>query len=145
MHYPVFLDLTDRPCFVIGGCALAEEKARGLLAAGARVTVIAPDLTPGLGGLAVEGKIDSIARRYRRGDLRTAFLVIAVNPGEAVAASIWEETRGRNVLVNTVDDVPHCDFIAPAIVRRGDLTIAISTGGRAPALAARLRQRLEHE
>jgi siroheme synthase-like protein len=145
MHYPVFLDLKDRPCFVIGGCALAEEKARGLLAAGARVTVIAPDLTPGLGRLAVEGRIDSIARRYRRGDLRTAFLVIAVTPGEAVASSIWEETRGRNVLVNTVDDVPHCDFIAPAIVRRGDLTIAISTGGRAPALAARLRQRLEHE
>jgi siroheme synthase-like protein len=149
MHYPVFLDLTDRSCFVIGGCALAEEKARGLLAAGARVTVIAPDLTPGLGRLAVEGRIDSIARRYRRGDLRTAFLVIAVNPEEAVAAAIWretrEETRGRNVLVNTVDDVPHCDFIAPAIVRRGDLTIAISTGGRAPALAARLRQRLEHE
>jgi siroheme synthase-like protein len=145
MHYPVFLDLTDRACFVIGGCALAEEKAKGLLAAGARVTVVSPDLTSGLGGLAVEGRIDFIARRYRRGDLRTAFLVVAVGQGTAVVEAVWEETRGRNVLVNTVDDVPHCDFIAPAIVRRGDLTIAISTGGRAPALAARLRQRLEHE
>jgi siroheme synthase-like protein len=145
MYYPVFLDLKDRPCFVIGGCGMAEEKVRGLLAAGARVTVISLDLTPGLGELAVEARIDLIARRYRRGDLRTAFLVVVVGQGAAIAQSVWEETRGRNVLVNTLDDVPHCDFIAPAIVRRGDLAVAISTGGRAPALAVRLRQRLERE
>jgi precorrin-2 dehydrogenase/sirohydrochlorin ferrochelatase len=145
MHYPVFLDLAERPCFVIGGCAMAEEKVKGLLAAGARVTVISPDLTPVLSTLAVEGKVDSIARRYRRGDLRTAFLVVVVGQAAAIVQAVWEETRGRNVLVNTLDDVPHCDFIAPSIVRRGDLTVAISTGGKAPVMAVRLRQKLERE
>lgn len=144
-HYPVYLDLKDRPCFVIGGCAMAEDKVKGLVAAGARVTVISPDLTPALSGLVVEGKVDSLARRYRRGDLRNAFLVIVVSQSPAVVQAVWEETRGRNVLVNTLDDVPHCDFIAPSIVRRGDLAVAISTGGRAPALAVRLRQKLERE
>ncbi len=144
-HYPVYLDLKGRLCFVIGGCAMAEEKVKGLVAAGARVTVISPELTLVLSGLVVEGKIDSIARRYRRGDLRNAFLVIVVSQPPAVVQAVWEETRGRNVLVNTLDDVPHCDFIAPAIVRRGDLAVAISTGGRAPALAVRLRQKLERE
>jgi len=144
-HYPVYLDLKDRPCFVIGGCAMAEEKVKGLLAADARVTVISPELTLVLSGLAIEGKIDSIFRRYRRGDLCTAFLVVVVNQPQSVTQAVWGETRGRNVLVNTVDDVPHCDFIAPSIVRRGDLAVAISTGGRAPALAVRLRQKLERE
>lgn len=144
-HYPVYLDLRDRPCFVIGGCAMAEEKVKGLVAAGARVTVISPELTLILSGLAIEGKIDSLARPYRRGDLRNAFLVIVVGQTPAVVKAVWEETRGRNILVNTLDDVPHCDFIAPSIVRRGDLAVAISTGGKAPALAVRLRQKLERE
>jgi precorrin-2 dehydrogenase / sirohydrochlorin ferrochelatase len=144
-HYPVYLDLKGRRCFVLGGCALAEEKVKGLLAAGARVTLVTPELTPGLCELAVETTIDVIGRRYRRGDLGGAFLVLVVNQGKAVAEAVWGETRGRNVLVNTLDDVPHCDFIAPAIVRRGDLSIAISTGGKAPVLAVRLRQKLEGE
>jgi precorrin-2 dehydrogenase len=144
-HYPVFLSLKRRSCFVLGGCALAEEKARGLVAAEARVTVIAPEVTRSLAELALHGRIDLVDRRYRRGDLRTAFLVLVVGQPPSVVDAVWEETRGRNVLVNTLDDVPHCDFIAPAIVRRGDLAIAISTGGKAPALAVRLRQRLESE
>lgn len=144
-HYPVFLDLTGRPCFVIGGCAMAEEKVKGLVAAGARVTVISPDMTPGLAELGVEEKVDFIARRYRRGDLRTAFLVVVVSQAPPVVQAVWEETRGRNILVNTLDNVPHCDFIAPSIVRRGDLTVAISTGGKAPVMAVRLRQKLEKE
>jgi siroheme synthase-like protein len=144
-HYPVYLDLRNRPCFVIGGCGMAEEKVRGLLESKARVTVISTDLNEGLNRLAAEGRIDWISRRFRRGDLRVAYLVIVVGQPPAVTDAVWEETRGRNVLVNTLDDVPHCDFIAPAIVRRGDLTVAISTGGKAPVLAVRLRQRLERE
>lgn len=144
-HYPVYLDLRDRLCVVIGGCAVAEEKARGLLAAGARVTVISPHLTPGLAELAGDGGVHVIARRYRWGDLRKAFLAVVADREPAIVETIWKETRGRNVLVNTVDDVPHCDFIAPAIVQRGDLAVAISTNGKAPALAVRLRQRLESE
>ncbi len=144
-HYPVYLDLRNRPCFVIGGCGMAEEKVRGLLESRARVTVISQDLNEGLNRLAAEGRIDWISRRFRRGDLRHAFLVIVVGQPPAVTDAVWEETRGRNILVNTLDDVPHCDFIAPSIVRRGDLTVAISTGGKAPVMAVRLRQRLERE
>ena len=144
-HYPVYLDLRNRPCFVLGGCGMAEEKVRGLLESKARVTVISQDLTDELTRMAAEGRIDWISRRFRRGDLRNAYLVIVVGQPAAVTDAVWEETRGRNVLVNTLDDVPHCDFIAPAIVRRGDLTVAISTGGKAPVLAVRLRQRLERE
>ncbi len=144
-HYPVYLSLSGRHCFVIGGCAMAEEKVRGLLAADAKVTVVAPEVTPGLAELAMQGRIGLVDRRYRRGDLRTAFLVVVVGQPSAVTDGVWEETRGKNVLVNTLDDVAHCDFIAPAIVRRGDLAVAISTGGKAPALAVRLRQRLEAE
>jgi len=144
-HYPVYLDLTSRPCFVIGGCGLAEEKAKGLLAASAEVTVIAPSFTPGLAELAAAGRLTHLARPYQPGDLTEAAVVIVVEQSREVVAAIWEETRGRNVLVNTLDNTPHCDFIAPAIVRRGDLTVAISTGGKAPVLAVRLRQRLEQE
>ncbi|HEX6903112.1 MAG TPA: bifunctional precorrin-2 dehydrogenase/sirohydrochlorin ferrochelatase [Thermoanaerobaculia bacterium] len=144
-HYPVYLDLRNRACFVIGGCGMAEEKVRGLLESKARVTVISADLNEELNRMAAEGRIDWISRRFRRGDLRNACLVIVVGQPPAVTDAVWEETRGRNVLVNTLDDVPHCDFIAPSIVRRGDLTVAISTGGKAPVMAVRLRQRLERE
>jgi siroheme synthase-like protein len=145
VHYPVFLDLRSRPCVVLGGCGMAEEKVKGLLAAGARVTVIAASLTPELEELAVEGRIAHVAREYRPGDLEGAALAISTDRTPAVAAAVWEEANARNILLNTVDDVPHCNFIAPAIVRRGDLSIAISTGGKAPVLAVRLRQRLEKE
>jgi precorrin-2 dehydrogenase/sirohydrochlorin ferrochelatase len=144
-HYPVYVSLEGRHCFVLGGCAVAEEKVLGLLESEAEVTVISPEVTARLGELAMFGRIRLIDRRYRRGDLRTAFLVLVVNQPATVTEAVWEETRGRNVLVNTVDDVSHSDFIAPAVVRRGDLSIAVSTGGKAPVLAERLRQRLEAE
>jgi len=143
--YPLFLSLAGRSCVVLGGCAVAEEQVHGLLAVEAKVTVVAAEVTPKLGKLALDGRIALVDRRYRRGDLRTAFLVVVVNQPPLVTEAVWEETRGRNVLVNTLDDVPHCDFIAPAVVRRGDLAVAISTGYKAPALTERLRRRLESE
>ncbi len=142
-YYPVFLDLRVRPCTVIGGGHLAEEKARGLIAAEAVVTVISPSLTPGLAALAEEGRLLHRPRGYRPGDLEGSFLVISCEQAPDVAEAIWQEALRRNLLINTVDDIPRCDFIAPSIVRRGDLAIAISTGGKAPALAVRLRQWLE--
>ena len=142
-HYPVYLDLTGRDCAVLGGCAMAEEKARGLLAAGARLTVYARELTPGLAELAAAGALRHEPRDYREGDLAHCFLAIVTTPDPAVRDAAWSEAWARKVLLNTVDDVPRCNWIAPAIVRRGDLTVAISTGGKAPALAVRLRQELE--
>lgn len=123
-HYPVFLDLRGRSCLVVGEGALAEEKVRGLLDAGAEVRQ-ATGFTPGdLTGIALA--------------------IVCAQPAEVVAA-VWAEAREKGVLVNTVDDVAHCDFIAPSVMRRGDLSIAISTAGRAPVLAVRLRQKLERE
>lgn len=144
-HYPVFLDLRGRRCTVIGDGHLAEEKVQGLLAAGAVVTVISPTLAPGLAAFAEEGCLLHRPRGYQPGDLEEAFLVISCGQVPEVAEAIWQEALDRNILINTVDDVPRCGFIAPSIVRRGDLSIAISTGGKAPALAVRLRQWLEAE
>jgi siroheme synthase-like protein len=142
-YYPAYLDLRGRRCVVIGGGVVAEGKVKGLLEAEAEVTVISPQLTSTLQKLADEDGIAHIARWYRPGDLIGAFLAISATDDRTVNEQVWGEAIERNILVNVVDDVARCCFIAPAIVRRGDLTIAISTGGKAPALAARLRQELE--
>jgi siroheme synthase-like protein len=144
-YYPVFLDLSGRPAVVVGGSALAEEKVRGLLAARARVTVIAPELTEGLAELAGLGELRHLARGYQAGDLAGAVVAIVAAGDPAERDAIHREATAGNVLLNTVDDLPRCTFLAPAVVRRGDLAIAISTAGKAPALAVRLRQRLERE
>jgi precorrin-2 dehydrogenase / sirohydrochlorin ferrochelatase len=144
-YYPIYLNLESRRCVVIGSGTLAEEKVNGLLEAGAQVAVIAPELTEPLAGLAARGQIQHIARPYRRGDLQGAFLAISVTRDPAVVEPAWQEAAELNLPMNTLDDVPHCSFIAPSIVRQGDLTVAISTSGKAPALAVRLRQRLERE
>lgn len=142
-HYPVFLDLRGRPCVVFGGGHLAEEKAHGLLVVEALVTVIAPSLSPALTALVAEGRLLHRPRGYQPGDLEGVFLVISCEQTPEMAEAIWQEALQRRILINTLDDVPRCQFIAPSIVRRGDLAIAISTGGKAPVLAVRLRQWLE--
>jgi precorrin-2 dehydrogenase/sirohydrochlorin ferrochelatase len=142
-YYPVFFNLQGRRCVVVGGGRVAEGKVEGLLESGAGVVIISPELTPELCRLAGEGQIVHLARHYQSGDLEGAFLVISATDDRAVNAQVWEESAARNIPVNVVDDTPHCNFIAPSIVRRGDLTIAISTSGKAPALAVRLREALE--
>jgi len=142
-YYPVYLDLRGRRCVVVGGGDVAERKVEGLLEAGAQVTVIAPEVAPRLRVWAEAGHILHIPRRYEAGDLAGAFLVISATDELVVNEQVWQEATARNIPVNVVDDPARCTFIAPAIVRRGDLTVAISTGGKAPALAVRLRQRLE--
>ncbi|HLF25045.1 MAG TPA: bifunctional precorrin-2 dehydrogenase/sirohydrochlorin ferrochelatase [Anaerolineae bacterium] len=142
-YYPIYLNLQDRPCSVIGGGRIAGGKVRGLLEAEAVVTVISPELTADLKALTDERKIAHIARAYQPGDLAGATLVISATDDRAVNEQVWIEARARDIPINVVDDPPHCTFIAPSIVRRGDLAIAISTGGKAPALAVRLREQLE--
>jgi precorrin-2 dehydrogenase / sirohydrochlorin ferrochelatase len=141
-RYPVALELSGRRCVVTGGGREAEAKARALLEADADVVVIAPRMSDGLADLVRRGEITHIARRYRRGDLAGAFLVIAADSDRAVRAQVFAEAEAERVLCNAVDDVEHCHFAVPSVVRRGELLLAISTGGRAPALAKRLRRRL---
>jgi siroheme synthase-like protein len=144
-YYPVYIQLKDQPCVVIGGGKIAEGKVEGLLAAQAKVTVISPDLTPHLHKLAEEKQITYLARTYQPGDLVGSFLVICATDQPEINHHVWQEATANRQLVNVVDDTPRCNFIAPSILRKGDLTIAISTSGKAPALAVRLKERLQNE
>ena len=144
-YYPIYLQLDEQPCIVIGGGKIAEGKVDGLLAADAKVKVIAPELTSHLHDLAAQHQIEYIQREYQQGDLKGAFLVICATDQAEINHQVWEEASANRQMVNVVDDTPRCNFIAPAILRKGDLTIAISTGGRAPALAVRLKERLQRE
>lgn len=142
-YYPIYVNLDGQRCIVGGGGKHAGAKAQGLLDAGALVTVIARDLSEELTRLYEAGRISWVARDYRTGDLAGAFLVISTLFDPVVNRQIWQEATERCILVNATDDIPHCNFIAPAVVRQGDLTFAISTSGKSPALAVRLRQQLE--
>ena len=140
--YPVFLDLRGRRAVVVGGGAVAEQKVRGLVAAGAHVTVVSPDVTPALGALVGRNAIEVKRRPYRRGDLEGAWLAIAATDDRGTNGTVWAEAEQLGVPLNAVDDLEHCSFIAPAVHREGDITVAVSTAGKSPALAVRLRQRI---
>ena len=142
-YYPVYLDLTGKPVVVIGGGQIAERKVLVLLESDARVTVVSPELTDGLASLAESGRIQSVRRAYRHGDLAGAFLAIIGTDDSATNQEAAAEARAAHVLVNAVDDIANCDFIAPAVIRRGDLTVALSTNGKSPAMARWARQELE--
>ncbi len=141
--YPVSLDVAGRRCVVVGGGPLAAQKADGLLAAGAHVVAITADPCRGLREAAAAGRIDLVARGFRAGDLAGVFLAIATGEDPVSNIEVAAEARRERVLFNALDDVVHCDFAAVAVVRRGELRLAVSTGGKAPALARRLREQLE--
>ncbi len=144
--YPITLVHRHRVrCLVVGGGKVAARKVTGLLATGAQVVVISPALCEQLEVLAERSDIEVMRRDYRSGDLEETFLVIAATDDPAVNRQIWEESQARGILINVVDDPAHCTFIAPAVVRQGPLTLAISTGGRCPALARHLREQFEQE
>ena len=123
---------------------MAEEKARGLVEAGARLTVVSAELDPSFGPLIASAHCQWVARDYQPGDLRGCFLAVSAGDRQYNAA-IWAEGQRENVIVNCLDDPPHCRYIYPSIHRQGDLVVALSTTGRCPALAVRLRQRLAEQ
>jgi len=124
---------------------VAEHKIRGLLEAGARVRVIAPKATTVISRLAQSQKLEWQPRNFRLRDISRVFLVVAATSSSDVHEAVWRAARRANVFCNVVDDPMRCDFFYPAVVRRGDLQIAISTGGRSPALAQQIRKRLEKQ
>jgi len=142
-YHPVFLDLRGRSCVVVGGGVVAQQKVESLLEAGARVTVVSPSLIEALEGLAATHEIVHHARAYRRGDLDAAALSYVAVDDETIQAAVAADAAARGVLVNVVDVPQLCTFIAPAVVRRDPVVVAVSTGGASPALARRLRQELE--
>ncbi|MGA2333267.1 MAG: bifunctional precorrin-2 dehydrogenase/sirohydrochlorin ferrochelatase [Syntrophales bacterium] len=143
-YYPLFLDITDRRCVVIGGGDVAERKVARLLDFGASVVVVGKTLTPGLEAMKKAGRISHIDVDYDQALIDDAFLVIGATDQDDINAEISRDGKEKGILVNIVDDPDKCDFVLPSLIRQGDLLIAISTGGKSPALAKKLREDMEH-
>lgn len=142
--YPLFLvNLDQRRCVVVGGGRVAARKVSSLRKADADVVVIAPELEPRLLQRVDANDVEWLDRAYRSGDLENAFVVIAATDDPDINERVWREAEERGLLVNVVDDPAHCNFIAPSVVRRGPLTLAISTSGCCPALSRHVRRTLE--
>lgn len=141
----VTLDVTGRRAVVVGGGYEAVDRVEALLRGGADVTVITPDPDPPLVGLAEAGRVVLHRRGYLDGDLAGAFVAYVTREDPTPVDATWAEATRERVLLSTLDDVPHCHFATPSVVRRGDLAVTIATMGRAPALAKRLRRHLEDE
>ena len=139
-YYPALLNLRGRNCVVVGGGRVAERKIRTLLTSGADVTVVSPRITAGLRRLVSSERIVHKPRRYRKGDLRGAFLVIAATSDEGVNRRVYEDSEA---LINSVDMPEYCNFIVPSVVSKGPLKIAISSSGLSPSIARTLREELE--
>ena len=144
-YYPIFLKIHERKCIVIGGGEVALRKVRMLLECGADITVISPTLHPGLTELAEKKAVHLVRRNYRTGDLRGAAVVIAATDSKRTNHRAAADAGRTKALVNVVDDPGPSDFIVPSSFRKGELTIAVSTGGASPALARKLRMRLEKD
>jgi precorrin-2 dehydrogenase / sirohydrochlorin ferrochelatase len=141
--FPMFLKLAGRPCLAVGAGSIGESKISSLLEAAAKVHVVAPEATPQVRSWAEAKKIAWLRRAWEPPDLDGMFLVVAATSSTEVHERIFEEATRRGVLCNIVDVPALCDFYYPAVVQRGALQIAISTGGQSPALAQRLRKELE--
>jgi uroporphyrin-III C-methyltransferase/precorrin-2 dehydrogenase/sirohydrochlorin ferrochelatase len=143
--FPLFVKLAGRPCLVVGAGSVGESKIASLLAAGADVCAVSLSATNLVKDWAAAGRIKWLQKPFEAADLDGMFLVVAAVAAGDLTARIWSEAQQRHVLCNVVDDPEHCDFYYPAVVRRGDFQIAISTGGCSPALAQRIRTDLEQQ
>lgn len=144
-YYPIFLNIRGKRCVVVGGGAVALRKVKALLEHEASVKVISPELCPELSQLAKSRAIQVLQRNYNGRDLQGVFIAIAATDDGEINNKVAEEARAKGVLVNVVDDSEHSDFIVPSQLRRGDITIAVSTAGKSPALARKIRTRLEKD
>jgi precorrin-2 dehydrogenase/sirohydrochlorin ferrochelatase len=141
--YPIYLSLIKKRVVVIGGGEVAERKVESLLETGADITVISPEVTDRIASFAQSGRIRLEHRAYAPGDCERAFLVFSATDDAAISEAVFQEATHARALVNTADQPALCDFIMPAVVRRGDVAIAISTGGASPGLAGQLRRKIE--
>jgi precorrin-2 dehydrogenase len=141
--FPIFLKLQGRLVIVVGGGTVAQGKIPGLLTAGAQVRVVSPSIAPAIAEWVRKREIDWLPKTFAQGDLSGAHLVIAATSAPGVNGAVFREAERVGILCNAVDDIEHCHFYYGSIVQRGDLQIAISTNGKSPALAQRLRKELE--
>ncbi|HTA23438.1 MAG TPA: bifunctional precorrin-2 dehydrogenase/sirohydrochlorin ferrochelatase [Terriglobales bacterium] len=143
--FPMFVKLDNRLVLVVGAGVIGEQKIRGLLDTGARIWVVALQSTSAVREWAGVGQITLEERAFSPTDLDGMFLVVVATASRAVNEDVFREAQRRGVLCNVVDVPEQCDFFYPAVVRRGDLQIAVSTGGQSPSLAQKLRQQLERQ
>jgi precorrin-2 dehydrogenase / sirohydrochlorin ferrochelatase len=141
-YYPLCLEMAGRPCLVVGGGPVAERKVAGLLDAGAWLTVVSPTATEALYAWARADRIRLVEREYAAADLAGHPVVFVATDDGRVNAAVARDAWAAGLLINAADDPAHCDFILPAVVRRGDLTVAVSTGGASPALARTVRDEI---
>jgi precorrin-2 dehydrogenase / sirohydrochlorin ferrochelatase len=144
-YYPVNLDITNRRCVIIGGGDVAERKAERLIECGAQVTIVSPLLTPLLEKRKMARQIVHVDKDYEEKTLHGAFMVIGATDRNEINAQISQDALSLGILVNIVDDPDKCNFILPSLVQQGDLSIAISTGGKSPALAKKLREDMQQQ
>jgi precorrin-2 dehydrogenase/sirohydrochlorin ferrochelatase len=130
-YYPISLDISNKRCAVVGGGDVAERKVRRLLDCGARVTVVGKKISPQLKVLRDRQRIEHVASNYRAEHVNDAFLVIGATNSSRINGRIYRDAKQKGILVNIVDDPEHCDFILPSLLERGDLSISVSTGGKA--------------
>jgi len=142
-YYPLFLNVKGRECVVIGGGEVALRKVEVLLGYCAKVKVISPCICAELVELGRQNNIRVVERKYQTGDIEGAFVAIAATDNNEINELVVSEARQKSVLINVVDDAEKSDFIVPSCLHRGDITIAVSTGGKSPALARNLRLKLE--
>jgi|SRR5271163_2454501 len=143
--FPMFVKLEGRLVVVVGGGVIAEGKIPGLLAAEARIRLIAPAITPAIAEWVRQRRVDWLPKEFEAHDVDSAFLIIAATSAPGVNEAVFREAEARGILCNAVDDIDHCHFYYGAVVQRGDLQIAISTNGKSPALAQRVRKELEKQ
>ena len=143
IYYPLFLNISGKRCVVVGGGQVALRKVRALLECGANVEVISPEFCSELAELAEDRRISVSYRQYQLGDLKNAFIAIAATDSSDINLQIVKEAQSNAILVNVADDAENSNFILPSYLRRGDVAIAVSTAGRSPALARKIRTRLE--
>jgi len=142
-YYPVYIDISKSKCVVVGGGEVAERKVKRLLECDADVVVVGNGLTPKLEAMKNDGSISHIPDNYQSDYIEGARLVIGATNSDEINKRIYRDSRKRGILVNIVDDPAKCDFIVPSVLQQGDLSIAISTGGKSPSLARNLREELE--
>lgn len=143
-YYPMFVDLEGRRCAVIGGGRIATDKVEKLVEHGAVVRLVSPQITSGLSRMIDEGVVAEHRRRtYRPEDLEGCFLVIAATDLDPINRMVWQDAEARNMVCNVVDAPALCSFIVPSVVRRGELALAVSTGGASPGVARHIRRQLD--
>ncbi|MFQ5898437.1 MAG: bifunctional precorrin-2 dehydrogenase/sirohydrochlorin ferrochelatase [Candidatus Methylomirabilia bacterium] len=142
-YFPVFVEMRERPCLVVGGGRVAERKVKGLLGVGARVTLVSPILTERLASWARDGRLHHVPRAYRAEDLDGHEIAFVAVDGREVNAAVARDGRARGIWVNVADDPARSDFILPSVLRRGKLVVAVGTGGASPALARAIREELD--